>query len=162
MPTENIKFEFWLNSQYWKSPPIVEIKIDSISKYYKLVESHGINYISFSHELEFDKNYLIQLFRQGKDDSQVRVNHDGTIDDQILIIEKIKIDGINIQNLIDKYSWNEPEYPEPWATEQRNLGITLEEQVLSETNFGHNGVWNLKISSPFYQYMINENLGKQQ
>ena len=156
MANENIKFEFWLDSQYWNSPPIFEIKINGISKYKGSAENHGTNYVSFGHALEFNHTYLIHLIRQGKDHYQVRTNDDGSIDDQILSIDKIKIDGINMQNFIYKYSWNEPDYPEPWASEQRNLGIELEERVYSETNFGHNGIWNLSISSPFYQFILQK------
>ena len=67
---------------------------------------------------------------------------------------KIKIDGVDIKNIIWTYSINIPEYPEPWASEYVTAGNILEKEVIGATKFGHNGIWYLDFTSPFYIYIM--------
>jgi hypothetical protein len=50
-----------------------------------------------------------------------------------------------------------PEYPEPWASQQRAAGHELEKSFNKVTFMGHNGKWKLKFASPFYMWLL-ENL----
>jgi hypothetical protein len=50
-----------------------------------------------------------------------------------------------------------PEYPEPWATQQRQQGMELPETFKNTTQMGHNGTWTFKFTSPFYMWLL-ENL----
>ena len=110
--------------------------------------------INFNAKLEFDQQYTLSVHRHGKTSGQCLVLEDGSLKDQLLILKLLKIDGTNVQNLIDTLSYNRPEYPEPWATEQRATGIKLEESVLAETCWGHNGTWSLTFTSPFYKFLF--------
>ena len=85
------------------------------------------------------------------------VNDKGDIiKDQLLGIKGIEIDEIDIGSLIYSGVYK-PEYPEPWATQQRELGTELEESLSNVTRMGHNGTWTLKFASPFYMWLL-ENL----
>jgi len=151
---ETIQFEFWFESDYWKDPPGAIIKINGVEQKNVLFSTTGINYISFYASLELNTSHLLEIARYGKDNFQTLILDTGERKDQMLSIRKIKIDGIDIQRLIYINSWNEPDYPEPWATEQKNNGVELETKVYAEVDFGFNGTWKLEFSSPFYKHII--------
>ncbi len=150
---EKILFELSLISIYWKDPPGLEIYLDDVHKFQGLVVDQSV-VIKFTHELAFG-DHTLQMRRTGKTNHQIRKNEDGEIEGQDLKIDYIKIDGVNIRNMIWTNSYYEPEYPEPWASQQRALGIELESHVLGETWLGHNGIWNLKFTSPFYRFLMD-------
>jgi hypothetical protein len=74
--------------------------------------------------------------------------------DQFVKINSIIIDGVNIRDILWTDSFNIPEYPEPWATQQREQGIQLEERVLGQTELSHNCEWHLPFTSPFYEFVM--------
>jgi hypothetical protein len=153
LSAEKIPFEISLISSYWKDPPGLEIYIDNLQKFQGLVIDQS-TVIKFVHELTFG-DHILQMHRTGKTNNQVRQNENGEIESQDLKINYIKIDGVNIRNLIWTNSYYEPEYPEPWASQQHAQGITLEDRVLGETYFGHNGIWKLNFTSPFYRFLMD-------
>lgn len=150
---ETIKFELYLTSDYWDLPPIIDLLVDDEVKFTGEM-SQEKNYVSFNHTLQFDQPHTLKLKRYNKLPGQCVPLEDGTFKDQLLTLDKVVIDGVDIQNIVQAYSYNEPEYPEPWATLQRRQGIELETQVLAETVFGHNGVWTLNFTSPFYVFLM--------
>jgi hypothetical protein len=153
LSNETILFELSFISDYWKDPPGLEIYIDNVQKFQGLVVDQS-TVIKFAHELAFG-DHILQMRRTGKTNNQTRKNEDGEVESQDLKIDYIKIDGVNIRNMIWTNSYYVPEYPEPWASQQRALGIEIESQVPGETWFGHNGVWNLKFTSPFYRFLMD-------
>lgn len=150
---EKILFEISLISDYWKDPPSLKITIDEAEKFQGLIINES-TVIKFTHDLAFG-DHTLQMRRTGKTNQQIRKNENGEIEGQDLKINYIKIDGVNIRNIIWTNSYYEPEYPEPWASQQRALGIELESHVLGETWLSHNGVWNLKFTSPFYRFLMD-------
>ena len=142
--SEILIFEISLDCIYEKHSPNLIVKIDNDEEIISVL-SLGYNHFSFSKDLSFGSHYL-QMERRGCN-----------IDDpkQMIVLQTLRIDGIDCQNLI----WNSgefcPIYPEPWATQQINLGIKLEDKIIGETHFGHNGTWSLHFVSPFYQYLID-------
>ena len=76
--------------------------------------------------------------------------------DQLLHIKSIDIDEIDISGLVYEGIYT-PEYPEPWATQQREAGKELPESFKNVTAMGHNGEWSFKFESPFYMWLL-ENL----
>jgi len=150
---ETIKFELYLTSDYWDLPPIIDVLVDDEIKFTGEMLQEK-NYVTFSHTLAFDKPHALRLKRYNKLPGQCVPLDDGTFKDQLLTLDRVVIDGVDIQNIVQAHSYNEPEYPEPWATLQRNQGIELEKQVLAETVFGHNGMWTLNFTSPFYVFLM--------
>ena len=71
-------------------------------------------------------------------------------------IKKIEIDEINIGALVYEGVYR-PDYPEPWATQQREAGHELPDTFKNATIIGHNGSWTFNFSSPFYMWLL-ENL----
>jgi|688.fasta_scaffold325873_2 hypothetical protein len=151
---EIIKFIIEFKSDYWDLPPGVTISVDDTIKFDGLVTETNTN-INFVHTLTFDQPHQLAITRYNKDDTQRQCDFDGTVRDQLLTITRIIIDGIDIKNIIQSQSFNEPIYPEPWASEQKQLGIVLDKLVIAETCFGHNGTWRLNFTSPFYKFLYN-------
>ena len=150
---ETIQFKLEFLSVFWDQPPGTTILIDDEIKFDGLIKN-PTTIISFDHLLNFGQHQL-SIRRYNKTGNQVRINDSGQLEDQMLSIKKITIDNINIRNIIWCKSYNEPEYPELWASQQRAKGINLEKFILGETNFGHNCTWRLEFTSPFYQFIFD-------
>lgn len=79
--------------------------------------------------------------------------------DQAVIIENIEFEDISLPRFIWAGEY-EPIYPEPWATEQKDLGKTLEPIIKSTDYIGFNGKWNLQFTTPIFTWIHKlENLG---
>lgn len=153
--TETIKFQFAFVSEFWDLPPSVEIYIDQDLVYQGLVDNKKQT-IEFSKTLELGCPHTISLHRGNKLPGQCVLLSDGSRKDQYLIIEQVKIDNIDIQNLIWHSCWYEPAYPKQWQDEQLAKGHSLESKITGETWLGHNGVWKFEFTSPFYQFVIDQ------
>lgn len=153
---ETIAFELHLAADYWHLPPLVEIFVDQVKHYQGAITdaTTSASVIRFSHDLKFGNSHELVIQRFGKSDDQFRINSDGVAQDQLLLIQKLVIDGVNIRDIVWRSSFFEPNYPEPWATEQKDLGLELQQRVYGETVLGHNGKWTLSFTSPFYQFLI--------
>ena len=94
--------------------------------------------------MSFDKPHTLELIRSGK----------STETAQMLHIKTIKLDNIDLKNLVLSRSTFDPEYPEPWASEQIANGVKLENQIQGEMYLGHNGVWRFEFTSPIYKLLV--------
>ena len=150
--SETIKFKIEFVPTYWDKPPAATVQINDIVKFDgEIIKSPTI--VEFEHTLMFNQSHQLIIHRYGKDSDQCTVNSDGTLNDQLLLINKICIDETDIQSTIWTQSYNEPEYPIDWAREQQAQGIKLEKRIPAETCLGHNGTWTLNFTSPFYKFL---------
>ena len=72
--------------------------------------------------------------------------------DKAIIIDKIIF--INIES--EKFAWQgiyQPNYPEPWATQQKKLGKELNYILTPITYLGWNGQWRLTYSAPVFTWI---------
>ena len=159
MATEKLKFKLELYATMWDKPPHAEILVNDKS-YFKgdITATEDKTYvIEFDQIVEEGKEYELIIKRSGKTTSQTVVNDKGDIlNDQLLNIKGIEIDEIDIGSLVYEGIYT-PEYPEPWATQQREAGTELKESFKNVTQMGHNGEWRFKFLSPFYMWLL-ENL----
>ena len=159
MGTEKLKFKLELYATMWDRPPHAEILIRDKSHFRGDITGteDKPDVVEFEHEFtEGEKNELI-IKRSGKDKNQTAVNENGDLlKDQLLHIKSIDIDEIDISGLVYEGIYT-PEYPEPWATQQREAGKELPESFKNVTAMGHNGEWSFKFESPFYMWLL-ENL----
>lgn len=159
MATEKLKFKLELYATMWHKPPQAEILIDNHSHFKGDITGDEAkpNVIEFEQELEEGKEYNLIIKRSGKGKNQTVINEKGDIlKDQLLHIKSMEIDEIDIGALVYEGVYT-PEYPEPWATQQREAGIELPVSFKNVTNMGHNGQWKFKFASPFYMWLL-ENL----
>jgi len=182
MATEKLKFKLELYSTYWDKKPIVDIKVNNtptdadnknhfdnesnkpilnINPSYFSGEIDGTKekptLIEFEHFCEENKNYQLVIDRSGKQKNQTIVNENGDLlKDQLLHIKSIEIDEIDLGSLLFEGVYR-PQYPEPWATQQREAGNNIPETLKNSVDLGHNGTWTFSFTSPFYMWLL-ENL----
>jgi hypothetical protein len=158
MATEKLKFKLELWAEYWDKKPVVNILINDHSHFNKEITGteKEPNVVEFEHELTEGEKYRLVIERSGKNNRQTVVENSEITKDQLLQIKSIEIDEIDIGALVYEGVYT-PEYPEPWATQQRLAGKTLPESFKNVTTIGHNGCWVLSFESPFYMWLL-ENL----
>ena len=142
--SENIFFDLTLNAEYQHCPPVLDILVDNEAVGHYIIDQASYH-IRFKRVMSFDQPHMLELRRSGK-------HNDHT---QSLHIQEVKLDNINLRNIVWHTCTYEPEYPEPWATEQRQQGIELEPVVPGEMYLGHDGVWRFEFTSPTYQFLVN-------
>ena len=158
MSTENLKFKIQLYAQYWDKPPVAEILIGDQSKFKQEITGteQNPNLIEFYYDLTEGQEYKFVIHRTNKDNSQTIVENTKIVKDQLLFIKSIEIDEIDLGGLVYEGLYY-PEYPEPWASEQKQAGKELPVSIKNVTSMGHNGRWELTFTSPFYMWLL-ENL----
>ena len=159
MGTENLKFKLELHATMWDKPPYAEIMINDHLCFKGDItgSEEKPNVIEFEHELTEGEEHHLTIKRSGKGKYQTIINAKGDIlKDQLLNIKSIEIDEIDIGGLVYEGVYT-PQYPEPWATQQKDAGIDLKESFKNVTRMGHNGTWTFKFVSPFYMWLL-ENL----
>ena len=159
MGTEKMKFKIGLYATMWDQPPHAEILINEHSHFKGEITGteDKPDVIEFQHELEEGKEYSLAIMRSGKSKNQTVINEKGDIlKDQLLHIKYMEIDEIDIGALVYEGVYA-PDYPEPWATQQREAGVELKESFNNVTQMGHDGKWEFKFASPFYMWLL-ENL----
>ena len=158
MTTEKLKFKLELWAEYWDKKPIANISINNHSHYIQEITGteKEPTIIEFEHELIEGEKYSLIIERSGKDIRQTVIEDGKITKDQLLHVKSIEIDEIDIGALVYEGVYT-PDYPEPWATQQRQAGSALPESFKNVTTIGHNGRWELGFESPFYMWLL-ENL----
>jgi hypothetical protein len=159
MATEKLKFKLELYATMWDKPPHAEILIGDKSHFTGDITGteDKPNVIEFEHEFTEGEESELIIKRSGKDKGQTVVNDNGDVlKDQLLHVKYMEIDEIALGALVYEGVYT-PEYPEPWATQQREAGTELPESFKNVTSMGHDGTWKFKFESPFYMWLL-ENL----
>jgi len=157
MGTEKLKFKLELYATMWDKSPHAEIMVDNQTYFKKNItgSQDKPNVIEFEHECEEDKLYQLVIKRSNKSNGQTVVNEKGDIlKDQLLNIKTISIDDIDLGSLIYEGVYT-PNYPEPWATQQKKQGHELKTSFTNVTQMGHNGTWTFGFTSPFYMWLLH-------
>ena len=159
MGTEKLKVKLELYATMWDQPPHAEILIGDKSHFKGDIRGteDKPTVVEFEHEFTEGEKCELIIKRSGKDKGQTVVNENGDVlKDQLLHIKSMEIDEIDIGALVYEGVYT-PEYPEPWATQQREAGTELPESFKNVTSMGHDGTWSFKFESPFYMWLL-ENL----
>ena len=159
MATEKLKFKLELYATMWDKPPHAEILIGDHSHFTGDITGteEKPDVIEFEHEFPEGKKCELIIKRSGKTKGQTVINENGDVlKDQLLHIKNIEIDEINLGALVYEGVYT-PKYPEPWASQQRQAGVELQESLKNVTSMGHDGKWSFKFESPFYMWLL-ENL----
>ena len=157
MGTEKLKFKLELYATMWDKSPHAEIMVDNQTYFKKNItgSQDKPNVIEFEHECEEDKLYQLVIKRSNKRNGQTVVNEKGDIlKDQLLNIKTISIDDIDLGSLIYEGVYT-PNYPEPWATQQKKQGHELKSSFTNVTQMGHNGTCTFGFTSPFYMWLLH-------
>ena len=80
-------------------------------------------------------------------------------DQEAVIVQDVSFFGITDP----KFAWTgvyEPQYPEPWVTEQHNQGVVLKQHLSPHTYLGWPGKWTLTFDVPVFTWIHRvQNLG---
>lgn len=151
--SENIYFDFWIKPEYFLNPPFMKLMVDNEIYFEDLVKKDI--HLRFKKKCSFADTHKIKILRSGKTTRDTKVSSDGTLQSQTLRIEKIKIDNIDLRNLIYHRCVYTPIYPEPWVSQQVHLGVELPKTLKGTMILGHNGEWGFDFRSPVYKFLID-------
>ena len=157
MGTETLKIGIELWATMWDKPPQAGLWIDDQNHYNgEIIGTQSKpNIITFEHTFKENTEHCLTIKRGNKLPGQTVVDNDGNVlKDQLLHIKNIEIDDINLGAIVYNGIYY-PEYPEPWASQQRSMGVELVESFNNCTSMGFNGDWKLKFTSPFYLWLID-------
>jgi hypothetical protein len=159
MATEKLKIKLELYATMWDKPPHAEIMIGDKSHFTgDITGTEGKpDVIEFEHEFTEGEKCELIINRSNKVKGQTVVNENGDVlKDQLLHIKRIEIDEIDLGAMVYEGVYT-PDYPEPWASQQRQAGVELQQSFKNVTAIGHDGTWSFKFESPFYMWLL-ENL----
>ena len=159
MATEKLKFRLELYATMWDKPPHAEILLNDDSYFKDDISGteDKPTLVECEHEFKEGEESTLIIRRSGKFNNQTVVNDKGDLlKDQLLHIKSVNIDEIDIGALVYEGVYT-PDYPEPWATQQRESGTDLRDSFKNVTKMGFNGEWKFTFSSPFYMWLL-ENL----
>jgi len=156
MKVETINVEIHFLSECWDRLPHIEVFLDETRHYDNLL-SRGPHIIKFSQECQLNRLHTLKVKRFGKDNTQVQIDKNGITQNQYVEITRVIVNDIdctrNDINIIASQSFYVPEYPEPWASQQREAGVNLEKEVQGAVNLGHNGLWYFEFTCPFMAFI---------
>lgn len=146
-----IKLQTRLRPIYHADPPKIRLGINGDLTTLDLTESTEFN---FEFTASDSCNLSIEFLNKSNDDT---ILDQGL--DKAVVIESVSFFGIQDP----KFVWTgvyEPDYPEPWATEQKEKGVALKQQLTNQTYLAWNGKWTLTFTVPVFTWIHNvQNLG---
>lgn len=145
--TETINFEIILENTYESIKPCVDVVIDDHVVYSKDI-SKKTSVIKFSHQLDLEKSHTLKIKRKNINKSSNDLG--------LLWLDTLKIDDIDIQHIVWTKSFDFPDFPEPWYSNQIAAGMIFEYPVNGGTHWGHDGEWRLEFTSPFYKFLMDQ------
>ena len=109
--------------------------------------------------IKLEKPTTINFEYMANELSQLIVELPNKQDQEAVIIDKITFFSIEDP----RFAWSgvyEPQYPEPWASEQRSQGVALKPQLTAHTYLGWPGKWTLTFTVPVFTWIHQtQNLG---
>lgn len=146
------RIKITLEPVWHEDPPQVRVGIDQHLETVTLRQTTVF-------DLDFDAtagpcNLVVEFFNKNSGDTDIKQKLDKAVK-----IQRIEIFGISDARFIYAGVYR-PEYPEPWATEQRDQGIKLEPELHGHSYLGWNGRWTMPFTVPIFTWIHQtQNLG---
>ena len=106
-----------------------------------------------------DKTQTMDFEFRSDKDCQLTVELVDKKDQEAVVVESVSFFGISDP----KFAWAgvyEPQYPEPWATQQHNQGVVLKQHLSPHTYLSWPGKWTLTFDVPVFTWIHRvQNLG---
>ena len=106
-----------------------------------------------------DKTQTMDFEFTSDKDCQLTVELVDKKDQEAVVVESVIFFGISDP----KFAWTgvyEPQYPEPWATQQRDQGVVLKQHLSPHTYLSWPGKWTLTFDVPVFTWIhMVRNLG---
>lgn len=146
-----VQIEVRLKPVWHKDPPEINIGIND-----------NLQTVVLQNEQTFCYNFTASDQAQLTVEFLNKTNQDTVADrglDKAVIIESVSFFGITDPRFVWQGVYT-PDYPEPWATEQRNQGVVLKQQLTNQTYLAWNGKWMLTFKIPVFTWIHQvQNLG---
>ena len=142
--TYQVKLAVTLRPVWHNDPPQIRIGIDEVMSDMTLTDTTTVNFdVDAVEKCKLTIEFLNKTDQDTVPDQNL---------DKAVLIESIDFFGISDP----KFVWAgiyEPKYPEPWATQQRNLGVVLAPQITNCTYLTWNGNWTLTFDVPVFAWI---------
>ena len=106
-----------------------------------------------------DKTQTMDFEFTSDKDCQLTVELVDKKDQEAVVVESVSFFGISDP----KFAWAgvyNPQYPEPWATQQRDQGVVLKQHLSPHTYLSWPGKWTLTFDVPVFTWIHRvQNLG---
>lgn len=147
----DLELELVLAPVWHDDPPRVQVWCHDQRR--DLVLDHVHN-LSFSFQAQGQQTLAIDFYNKTDSDSQPDRGLDKAV-----IIQSISFFGITDPRFIWVGHY-QPQYPEPWASQQRAQGLVLDPVLTNVDRMGWNGRWWLDFDLPIFTWIHNlQNLG---
>ena len=136
----------FLSSKFESNPPVITWRLDSNDwQQIQIVDNFEI--------CVCDKLHI------GAHKIEIVYNNKTDVDlSSAVIVEKVSVEGISTVSVSQGTYY--PEFPEPWASEQKAIGVDLFETYKTSTYMGWNGRWEFVFETPTFAWIHKiENLG---
>lgn len=148
---ETLQFKIGVSGTYWDKKPHYTIWVDDQKYIDQTIAGHSneVEFSEFSIEIT-EGPHIFKIRLENKSDRDVEKDGHGTIvNDMLLNIESIEIDGIDLGQL--KWSLSE------FRADHEKIVNGEDMSVLKEcVNLGWNGTYEIKFDSPFYLWLLTE------
>tara|TARA_B100001094_G_C18156171_1_gene786584 strand:- start:1576 stop:2043 length:468 start_codon:yes stop_codon:yes gene_type:complete len=148
-----MKFDLTLQANFWNTSPSILVKLDNkiIKEFNSFVDKQKTT-ISVEVNAE-DSEHQLVIERQNKSIKDTVLNDSKIIKDSTINIEDVVIDNISIEPLLDK-AFFYPQYPEPWLSQQKQIGKDPPIKYDYCRILHHNGEWKLNFTSPIHVWFF--------
>lgn len=148
-----MKIDLTLQANFWNRSPSILVKLDNkvIKEFSNFVDNQKTP-ITFDAELEDGEHQLV-IERINKTTKDTIIEDDKIVKDSTVEIIDVVIDKISIEPLLDK-AFFYPQYPEPWLSQQKQLGKEPPIKYDYCRTLHHNGEWKLNFTSPIHVWFF--------
>jgi len=144
-----IKFDLHLQANFWRHSPNLVIKLnDKIVERINNFVNRQKTHISFDADLD-DGEHQLTIERVNKAITDTVVKDSKIVKDSTVDIIDVVIDKISIDTLLDKANFF-PKYPEPWFSQQKQIGKEPSASYNYCRTLHHNGEWKLDFANPVH------------
>ena len=148
-----MKFDLQLRANFWNNNPSVVIKLNNktVETLNNFVNKQKTN-ISFDVELEHGEHQLV-IERMNKSTKDTVIEDSKIVKDSTVDIIDVIIDNISIDPLLDHANFF-PKYPEPWLSQQKQIGKEPPVSYNYCRTLHHNGEWKLDFANPVHIWFL--------
>ena len=144
MDIDDFRCRLHITPIWWHQAPLVKIRLDDAVCWHSPLAQHLE--LDLSRTLSRGEHVLI-LEYSGKTNEDTQPNRD-----QAVTIDSIDFFGIS-DNKFKLHSIYQPDYPEPWRTQQLDAGLDLATHLIGQDYLAWNGTWRLEFTTPIFTWM---------